>query len=88
MLDLIALKRNGNTIKLLYAISLYCTAYCQNQVCLLNQSEVTTNGRDRPQITFRPRGHKTFFMLNSAEREIFSANKYENANISWYFHNN
>ena len=24
-------------------------------------------------------GYKTFFMLNSAEHEIFSANKYENA---------
>ena len=29
---------------------------------------------------FRPRGYKTFFMLNSAEHEIFSADKYENAN--------
>ena len=28
----------------------------------------------------RTRGYKTFFMLNSAEHEIFSANKYENAN--------
>ena len=27
----------------------------------------------------RPRGYKTFFMLNSAKHEIFSANKYENA---------
>ena len=26
--------------------------------------------------------YKTFFMLNSAEHEIFSANKYENANKS------
>ena len=25
---------------------------------------------------FWPRGYKTFFMLNSAEHEIFSANKY------------
>ena len=33
-----------------------------------------------------PRGYKTFFMLNSAEHEIFSANKYENANKSWHFH--
>ena len=32
-----------------------------------------------------PRGYKTFFMLNSAEHEIFFANKYENAN-SWHFH--
>ena len=28
----------------------------------------------------RRRGYKTFFKLNSAEPEIFSANKYENAN--------
>ena len=27
-----------------------------------------------------------FFMLNSARHEIFSANKYENANNSWHFH--
>ena len=26
-------------------------------------------------------------MLNSVEHEIFSANKYENANNSWRFHN-
>ena len=32
-----------------------------------------------------PRGYKTFFMLNSVEHEIFSANKYENANNSWHF---
>ena len=34
----------------------------------------------------RPRGYKTFFMLNSAEHELFSANKYENANNSGHFH--
>ena len=27
-----------------------------------------------------------FFMLNSAEHKIFSANKYENANYCWHFH--
>ena len=26
------------------------------------------------------------FMLNSAEHENFSANKYENANFCWHFH--
>ena len=26
----------------------------------------------------RPRDYKTFFMLNSAEHEIFNAHKYEN----------
>ena len=35
---------------------------------------------------FWPRGYQTFFMLDSAEHEIFSANKYENANNSWHFH--
>ena len=34
----------------------------------------------------RPRGYKTFFMLNSAEHEIFSANEYENANNNWHFY--
>ena len=28
----------------------------------------------------RARGYKTFFLLNSAEHETFSADKYENAN--------
>ena len=38
-------------------------------------------------IKTRPRGYKTFFfILNSVEHEIFSANKYENANNSWHFH--
>ena len=27
-------------------------------------------------LAFLPRGYKTFFMLNSTEHEIFSANKY------------
>ena len=27
-----------------------------------------------------------FFMLNSAEHEMFSAIKYENANNIWHFH--
>ena len=31
-----------------------------------------------------PGGYKAFFMLNSAEHEIFPANKYENANNSWH----
>ena len=30
-------------------------------------------------------GYKTFFVLNSAEHVIFSADKNENANISWHF---
>ena len=31
-------------------------------------------------------GYKAFFMLNSAEHELFYANHYENANNSWHFH--
>ena len=33
-----------------------------------------------------PLGYEKFFMLSLAEHEIFSANKYENANYSWHFH--
>ena len=29
---------------------------------------------------------KLFFMLKSVKHEIFTANKYENANNSWLFH--
>ena len=40
-------------------------------------------GPKKSKATCMPRGYKTFFfMLNSAEHEIFSANKYENANNS------
>ena len=38
----------------------------------------------RERVKIRPRGYKICFMLNSAEHEMFSANKYENAN-SWHF---
>ena len=37
-------------------------------------------------MDIRPQGYKTFFMLYSAEHEIFSANQYENAKQSWHFH--
>ena len=33
----------------------------------------------------RPRGYKTFFMLNSTEHEIILAHKCQNANICWHF---
>ena len=33
-----------------------------------------------------PHGYKTFFKPSSARHEIFSADKYENANNSWHFH--
>ena len=32
------------------------------------------------QRRFRPQDYKIYFMLNSAEHEIFLANKYETAN--------
>ena len=48
---------------------------------------ILTDGPEQTvHIQIRPRGYKTFFMLNSAEHEIFSANKYENANNNWHFH--
>ena len=34
----------------------------------------------------KPQGCKTFFMLNSSEHKILSANKYENANTNWHVH--
>ena len=41
---------------------------------------VTTDENSTGDVRRRnsPPGYKTFFMLNSAEHEIFSANKYEN----------
>ena len=33
----------------------------------------------------RPRGNKTFFMLNSAEHEIFPGNKFQIANDCKFF---
>ena len=32
-----------------------------------------------------PRGYKTFYMLNSAEHEIYHAHECENANNCWHF---
>ena len=33
----------------------------------------------------RPRGYKTFFMLNSVEHEVLNAHKYENINKFAFF---
>ena len=38
------------------------------------------------QRIYLARGYKTVFMLKSAEHEIFSAYKYENANYCRHFH--
>ena len=38
------------------------------------------------QVSSWVQDYKTFFMLNSVELEIFTTNKYENANNSWHFH--
>ena len=35
-------------------------------------------------IQIRPRGYKTFFILNSAEHEIYPAHKCQNANNCWH----
>ena len=37
------------------------------------------------QASIRPRGYKTFFMLNSAEHEILNAHKYENLKKNQHF---
>ena len=34
----------------------------------------------------RPQGYVIVFMLNSAYHEMFSANKYENADNNWHFY--
>ena len=36
-------------------------------------------------MRYLARGYKTFFMLNSAEHEIYPAHKCLNANNSWHF---
>ena len=41
-------------------------------VLLINKKKILTNAN--------------YFLLNIAEHEVFSANKYENANNSWHFH--
>ena len=56
-----------------------------------NPARLVANSADPDQmhVLLRPtraRCYKTFFMLSSAEHEIFSANKYENANYSCHFH--
>ena len=48
--------------------------------------EDTTHTDHGVDFMFWPRGYKILFMLNSAEHENFSANKYENAKLSWHFH--
>ena len=70
----------------------------QNRLCILgfwfhtyctgNSYFNTCSYRFFRRNVFRPQGYKTVFMLNSAEHEIFSANKYENVNNSWHFHIN
>ena len=51
---------------------------------LFNNSNVTCNSANANQAW--PRSYKTFCMFNSAEHEIFSANKYKNANNNWHFY--
>ena len=57
--------------------------YTNNNIC--QEQPVKQQSRTTIHASWA-RGYKTFFMLNSAEHEIFSANKYENANNSWHFH--
>ena len=51
----------------------------------LVKCKTRTEVHTQPQL-LRPEGYKTFCVHNSVEHEIFSANKYENANNSWHFH--
>ena len=46
------------------------------------QNRYTLYMHTNQSFKFRPRGYKTFFMLNSAELEIFSANKYHLSEIA------
>ena len=74
---------------------LHCFLFCQNT---LDSSSGSQMDFTIVQIMFlfplgslsrfRPHVYKTSFMLNSVVHEIFSANKYENANNSWHFHIN
>ena len=52
---------------------------------ILNKDQIASSIICKQRRPTRPRGYKTFFMLNSAEHETFSANKYENANNNWHF---
>ena len=52
----------------------------------MDHQEQNANNTDPKRRLIWPQGYKTFFMLNSAEHEVFSANKYVNANNSWHFH--
>ena len=47
---------------------------------MLNSAEHKIGPANKSQINI------FFFLLNIAEHENFSANKYENANNSWHFH--
>ena len=47
------------------------------QLVVLFPSDILLVLFDTPKIS-RPRGYKTFFILNSVEHEILNAHKYEN----------
>ena len=52
---------------------------CQGKMCLWTCEKCTQIIMHMLKVTCGPRGYKTFSMLISAEHEIFSAYKYENA---------
>ena len=55
--------------------------YAQCQTYSADPNQISSIGPDLPW----PRGYKTFFMLNSAEHEIFSANKSQITNNCKFF---
>ena len=67
--------------------SLWETARYRLKYCLkgpLNPKQPTnqtTTGKTVMTQSFKPRGYKSFFMLNSAEHEILNARKYKNVKI-------
>ena len=57
--------------------------YCKKEISVKNDHNQSKMANIVDSDESWSRGYKTFFMFNSAEHENFSANKYENANISW-----
>ena len=52
--------------KVFEPLKFYCT-------CMPKRADETVNSIDSDEILTRPRGYKTFFMLNSIEHEFFPA---------------
>ena len=53
---------------------------------MLNSAEHELWPTNKSQITNKQKKIANSFLLNIAEHENFSANKYENAKYCWHFH--